>query len=96
MLFQTTRNILFELAASRRVGELLRREGVGRRVLLVADEGIKRAGLLDGAIASIEQGGGEVSLFTGVSPDPSESNVLDAAAQARADGVDSVVGLGGT
>lgn len=95
MLFQTTRNILFELGSSGRVAELLRREGVGRRVLLVADEGIKRAGLLERAVASIEAAGGEVSLFTGVSPDPSEQNVLDAAAQAQRDRADSVVGLGG-
>jgi len=95
MLFQTTRNVLFELGASAKVGELLAREGVGRRVLLVADEGIKSAGLLDKAIAGIEALGGSVSLFTGVSPDPSEQNVVDAAAQAVADGADSVVGLGG-
>ena len=82
MLFQTTRNILFELKAAARIGEVLARESACKRVLVVSDPGIQSAGLLTNAIQSIEQAGGSVSLFLGVSPDPTEANVLAATKQA--------------
>ena len=54
MLFQTTKNILFELGATRKLGEIFAKESC-RRVMLVTDKGIQKAGLLDEGLQSLKE-----------------------------------------
>ena len=49
MLFRTTKNILFETGSTRKLGSILNKEGL-KRVLVVTDEGIRKAGIMDDAL----------------------------------------------
>lgn len=92
----------FNTVASLRVGPGTARE-IGavctelniRRPLIVTDPGLMAAGLVapvrDSVLATCEA----ASLFTDVTADPSESVVMAAFSQLRADDVDGVIGLGG-
>lgn len=62
-----------------------------RRPLLVADEGIAAAGLLDRAKAVLP----DAAVFLDVPPNPTESAVNAAAETYRAEGCDGIVALGG-
>ena len=63
-----------------------------KRPLLVADKGVKAAGLLDKALALLPAG---TPLFLDTPPNPTESAVHAAVAMYRAEGCDGVVALGG-
>jgi len=93
-IFQTTRCIINEPGATRRLGEIAADQGMSR-VLLVSDQGIVKAGLLDRAVAGLKNGGMAVDTFAEVLADPPETNVLAALQQAREFGADGVVGFGG-
>ncbi|MBR9824604.1 MAG: iron-containing alcohol dehydrogenase [Alphaproteobacteria bacterium] len=66
-----------------------------RRIFIVTDKGVRQFGLLDRAIASLEEAGLEVDVFDGVVADPPKDVVLLAEDQARAFGAEVVIGLGG-
>src|SRR6056297_2978748 len=93
-IFQTTRCIINEIGATKRLGEIAAELGISR-AFLVSDEGIVKARLLEKAVAGLRAGGVEVSVFSEVLADPPESNILDAFEQARAFKADGVVGFGG-
>jgi alcohol dehydrogenase class IV len=63
-----------------------------RRPLLVADKGVLAAGLVAKATAHLPAG---TPLFLDTPPNPTESAVLAALAQYRAEGCDGIVALGG-
>jgi len=63
-----------------------------RRPLLVADKGILAAGLVAKATAYLPAG---TPIFLDTPPNPTESAVLAALAQYRAEGCDGIVALGG-
>ncbi|MGN6487902.1 MAG: iron-containing alcohol dehydrogenase [Devosia sp.] len=63
-----------------------------RRPLLVADQGVMAAGLVAKATAHLPAG---TPLFLDTPPNPTESAVLAALAQYRAEGCDGIVALGG-
>lgn len=92
--FNTTPSILFGAGAIARIGVQAGRM-LGPRLLLVSDEGLARAGLLARPIASLEEAGASVTLFTDVAADPPEAVVEAAAQAARACGATGVIGLGG-
>lgn len=93
--FRTVPSIAVEWAGARRLGAILSESFVARRVMLVTDMGVRRAGLLDPVLASLEAAGFAVTVFDQVVADPPEAIVHACAEQARAAGVDIVVGLGG-
>jgi alcohol dehydrogenase len=94
--FSTVPHIIAELGATRRLGEHLRSKFPdGRRALLVTDNGLRRAGLLDAPVANLEAAGFHVKLFADVVADPPEHVVQAALSVARAHDTDLVVGLGG-
>ena len=64
-------------------------------MLVVTDEGIRKAGIMDDALQSMKQSGVEAHVFSGVVPDPTEKNATDATELAIKHKVDSVVGFGG-
>lgn len=92
--FQTTRSILSEIGATAKIGELA--QGLGAtRVAFVTDKGILKAGLADAALASLKAAGIGVWIYDEVVADPPEAMVMDAVTQAKAEGVDAVVSVGG-
>lgn len=93
--FHTVPAILAEWSGARRLGEILASRFAARRVMVVTDMGVRRAGLADPVLASLTEAGFAVTVFDGVVADPPEAIVHACAEQARAAGAEIVVGLGG-
>ncbi len=92
--FNTTKSVICEPGAIKRLGEIVK-EQMGKKVLLVTDPGLIKAGLLDRATRSLDEAGVEYTLFDGVVADPPVSVVEAALADAREAAVDGVIGFGG-
>lgn len=93
-IFETAPKIICEQGATSRLGEIVRSMGI-RHLFLVTDAGLIKAGLIEGALASLSSAGIAVTTFSDVLADPPEDRILtavDAAKHAKADGV---VGFGG-
>ncbi|MDM7983676.1 MAG: iron-containing alcohol dehydrogenase [Maricaulis sp.] len=69
--------------------------GNARRIFLVTDAGVRKLGLIDAAVESLEAAELDVHIFDQVVADPPKDVVLMAEDQARAFGAEIVIGLGG-
>ena len=94
--FRTVPHIVLEAGAAARLAEIGHRvlEDVAR-VLVVSDQGVRGAGLLDAPVAALEREGLSVAVFDDATADPPESTVLAAAEEARRFGAEAIIGLGG-
>jgi len=92
--FAPRTRIVFGVGSLDRLGELTREYG-GRRVLLVTDAGIVRAGHAARAESSLRAEGVDVVTFDRVIENPGAAVVDECVAVARDAGVDLLVGLGG-
>ncbi|SFK46891.1 Alcohol dehydrogenase, class IV [Pseudovibrio ascidiaceicola] len=93
-VFNTSASVVCEPGAVQKLDELTL-ETVGKRVFLVSDKGLMKAGLVEPVIAQLEAAGIDVTLFDDVVADPPEAIVLQAVDIAKAASVDGVIGLGG-
>lgn len=93
--FTTVGQIHVEWGAAARLGALLGQWFPARRLLLVTDKGLHRAGVLEPAMASLAAAGFSVTVFDDVVADPPEAVLLDCVALGREAGADIVLGLGG-
>lgn len=93
-LFQTTKSVLCEPGSSARIGELAAAMGC-TKVAFVTDRPILELGLAAPALEGLQKSGVGVWIFDRVVADPPESIILDAVAEARRQGVDGVVSVGG-
>ncbi len=86
--------IQFGLKSVESLGE--RVKGLGAKsVLVVTDEGVVRAGILERVQAILARGGLKVGVFDQVEKEPSLENVDLAVRQAGGDPCEAIVGLGG-
>ena len=92
--FSTTRTIVCEAGAAGQLAEHCRAAG-GNRVLLVTDNGILNAGLLDSVLPGFDRTDLRLGIFDRVEADPKSGTVEAAAHAARALGAEMVVGFGG-
>src|SRR5438445_640406 len=92
--FHSAGKLVFGPGAVGRLGELVPRLGV-RRVLVVADSVLERAGLVAPVVSSLTAGGVAAVVFGGGEPEPSLETADAAIAFARAERPDAVLGLGG-
>ena len=92
--FNTTKSVICEPGAIKKLGEIVK-EQIGKRVLIVTDPGLIKAGLLASATDSLDQAGVEYQVFDGVVADPPVAVVEAALAEARAASIDGVIGFGG-
>lgn len=92
--FQTAKSIISEAGGTGRMGEILGDLDVSR-VLIVTDTGIRGAGLLDAALASLADSGVEVAIFDAVKADPPDSNIHEAVEMGAALDANGVIGFGG-
>ncbi|MBI5583033.1 MAG: iron-containing alcohol dehydrogenase [Deltaproteobacteria bacterium] len=93
-LFRTTKRIVFGIGAVEKIGaeiQLLK----GKKVLIVTDPGIRKAGLLEALTGPLQSAGIPFALFDEVEPDPRIEVVELCAEKARAEGVDCLIGYGG-
>lgn len=86
--------IIFQNKSAARLSELSESR-LGDKILFVTDEGLRRLGLCDAAIASLTTAGAKVTIFSDVEPDPSQKTLLKAIEAGRSAGVTGVVGFGG-
>ena len=93
-LFQTTPRILMGPAALARTGDEARRLGA-RKALVVTDPGVVAAGLAARLEAILDEAGVPWARFDAVEPDPRLEIATAAAAAARAEQADLVIGIGG-
>ncbi|WP_332304956.1 iron-containing alcohol dehydrogenase [Rhizobium sp. GR12] len=91
--FATAPQIIAGPGCIARLSELKTR--LGSRVLVISDEGVVKAGLVQPALTSLSGGGAEISIFTGVVADPPEAIVHAAVEQAVGFGATGVLGIGG-
>ena len=93
-VLSTTRQIAFGAGSAAELGQ---RAGamLGGAVLLVTDPGIRRLGLAEPTLASLEAVGIAVTIFDRVEADPSRETLLAAVEAGRAAGATGIVGFGG-
>lgn len=93
--FRTVPSIEVAWEGSTMLGSVLAKRFAARRLMLVTDAGLVKAGLIVPIAEGLKASGFSVTMFDGVVADPPEAIVFEAATQARAAGVDIVLGLGG-
>ena len=92
--FHQRTRLIFGNDRIEQLGELVREYG-GKRVLLVTDAGIARAGHAQKAMDSISRAGLFISLFDRVQENPTTLHVANCVEAARQNDIDFIVGLGG-
>ncbi|TYR29803.1 iron-containing alcohol dehydrogenase [Mesorhizobium microcysteis] len=92
--FNTTPSVVFEPGATKRLGTIAGKR-LGANVLFVTDPGLRRLGLCDRALASLEASGIIATVFDEVEADPSRSTLMKAVEAGRAASVTGVIGFGG-
>jgi alcohol dehydrogenase class IV len=92
--FQTTPNVLFEAGASKKLPEIVATFGA-KRVLLVTDKGVRKAGLTEAAEAALAAAGIAIDVYEDVVADPPSTVIEAAAKRARDLGTDLVLSIGG-
>src|SRR5688572_31347663 len=86
--------IVFGPGEIQRLGQETAALGI-ERVLVVADPGVERTGLLKAPLAALNESGLVTSVFTGVEGNPTEQNIEDGAKAYAAHQADGVVAVGG-
>ncbi len=86
--------IVFGAGEIERLGQEAAALGVSR-VLLVADPGVERNGLLNAPLSALSKAGLVTSVFTGVEGNPTEQNIEDGAKAYAAHRAEAVVAVGG-
>ena len=92
--FATVPQIIAGPGCITRLSELTKTR-LGPRVMVISDDGVVKAGLVQPALASLADGGAEISIFTGVVADPPDAIIHAAVAQAIGFGATGVLGIGG-
>jgi alcohol dehydrogenase class IV len=92
--FHIAGQLLFGRNAVRQLGEVARRLGA-RRILIVTDPQLVRAGVVERVQTPLAEQGVALSLFDGGEPEPSLRAADACIAAARHFGPDAVLGLGG-
>jgi len=93
--FTTVGQIHVEWGAASKLGALLGQWFPARRLLLVTDKGLHKAGVLEAAKASLAVEGFAVTIFDDVVADPPEAVLFDCVVEGRKAGADIVLGIGG-
>jgi alcohol dehydrogenase len=86
--------IIFGRGLLAQVGPCARRLG-GKKVLLVSDPGLFRAGWVEVAMKSLQEAGLSFVYFDQITPNPKDHEIEAGAAEYVAAGADVIVGLGG-
>lgn len=92
--FNTTPSLRVARGGAGRLASFVRELGCSK-ALVVTDEGLLRAGLLQAPLAGFANLGLGYQLFSGVAADPPEAVIHEAAAAVVESGADCVVGFGG-
>lgn len=92
--FNTTASVQFGAGALQQLGEITRKV-MGARAFVVTDPGMVATGIVDRAMAILQDAGVVPTLYADVQADPPEAVIEQAAALARDAACEGVIGLGG-
>jgi 1,3-propanediol dehydrogenase len=92
--FQAATKFLFGVDIISQLSQEVRALG-GQKVLIVTDQGIVKAGLLDKATQPLAEAGIELAVFDEIEPNPTDTAIVAGTQQAKAESADVVIGLGG-
>ena len=84
----------FGSGCSEDIGEIVETQG-WEKALIVTDQGIVDAGILDGIVASLSAADIEYAIYDDVEPNPTTSMVEDATAMVESEACDFVLAVGG-
>ena len=93
-IFNTTKSIQFGAGLLNHIGAISA-PVTGKKILLVTDQGLRDAGIVDRALDSLAAQNIEVIIYDGVVADPPEDVVMAATQLALDHNVSGVIGLGG-
>jgi len=93
-IFNTTPSIVFGAGTTRRLGKVARHK-LGQSLLFVTDPGLRKLGLCNDAVASLQSEGANVTVFDSVEPDPSRETLMKAVDLGKEAKVAGVIGFGG-
>ncbi|CAG9001520.1 MAG: Long-chain-alcohol dehydrogenase 1 [Candidatus Celerinatantimonas neptuna] len=93
--FTTVPDIHLEWGGASQLGALLSQRFAARKLLLVTDAGLIKAGLIEPVQKSLTESGFDVLVYDDVVADPAEYIVRGCAELACSKGIDIVLGLGG-
>ncbi|MDO1580631.1 iron-containing alcohol dehydrogenase [Rhizobium oryzicola] len=93
--FRTVPAIEVSWGGAAKLGESLAARFNERRILLVTDAGLVKAGVIAPVLAGLEKAGFSVHVFDRVVADPPEAILYDCVAEANRAGARLVLGLGG-
>ena len=92
--FQTTSSILSEVGATSKIGQIMADMGC-KKVAFVTDAMILKLGLAEACLEGLKAAGVEVHVIDDVVADPPEAMIRAAVEEAKAQGIDGVVSVGG-
>src|SRR5262245_55511984 len=87
-------DVHFGFGASRTLPTHVRSAGA-RKVLVVTDPGVRRAGILDRIISLLDQESIDFAVYDHVTADSGSTLIRDAVEQLKSSDADAVVGIGG-
>ncbi|MBV6633904.1 MAG: iron-containing alcohol dehydrogenase [Alphaproteobacteria bacterium] len=93
--FRTVPHIISRTGCTAELGQMMADHFDTRRVMVVTDEGLVKAGVTVPVLDSLKAAGFEVTVFDKVVADPPETILLDAVKQAQEAASGLVIGLGG-
>ncbi|WP_295878499.1 iron-containing alcohol dehydrogenase [uncultured Bartonella sp.] len=93
--FEAVPSITVKWGGAKKLGEFVEHYYEERKILIVTDGSLHKAGVLEQPKLSLEKAGFKVAVFDKVVADPPENIVLECVEKARAAGVNIVVGFGG-
>jgi alcohol dehydrogenase class IV len=92
--FQTTSSILSEVGATSKIGQIMADMGC-KKIAFVTDAMILKLGLAQACLDGLKAAGVEVHIIDDVVADPPEAMIRTAVDEAKAQGIDGVVSVGG-
>lgn len=93
--FSLPTQIVFGDGAIQQTAERIEEMGLGRRIFLVTDPGIIRAGIVEPIIVALREAGYIVEIFDRVSPNPKDTDCELGARHIREFGADLILAVGG-
>ena len=87
-------NTFIGAGSSQIAGKIAHDRGLNK-VMIVCDEGVRKFGLADGVIGSLEKAGVEVVIFDRVLPDPPDTIINEAAQMYSENNCQAVIAIGG-
>lgn len=92
--FQTAKSIVFGRSESNELGSYVRRLH-GKKIAIVTDKGVLRAGIVEKPIKRLKSEGMRVTIFDEVPPEVPIEGVLECVNSLRGQQIDLIVGIGG-